>query len=512
MAPKATTQSFIHEFQLVTTPKEKRILEVRFNAGRNLYNACLSEALTRLSAMRGSDAWKTARNMPHGKARTAAFQTINERFEYSEYSLHKYAAKVCRACWIGDHIDSLTAQKLASRAFIAVKEYQFGKRGKPRFKRYGWMSSLEGKNNTSGIRWRDGRVKWNGLDLRCVFDRKDKHGIQAHALSQTVKYCRLVRKVIRGNALWFVQLVLSGSPKIKAKNVIGRETVGLDIGPSTIAVVGDTDARLLEFCPEVDVRHKQIRSLQRKMNRSLRATNPDNYERKGTVRAGKKTWHRSRSYLALCTDLANHWCAMSETRKRSHGHLANKVLSLGATISTENLSYKSLQKQYGKSIGRRAPGTFIEILGRKAVNAGGQVSKFPTRTTALSQTRHCGRRARKHLRDRWHVCRKCGTVAQRDLYSAFLAKYVRDDVLDIRQAEQAWPGAHLLLERAMSGLKHQAANGRSTPASFGLNQRQSRSLVKDGSMAAKVRDIASIAKEAAKAAQAAGVSIAVRTP
>jgi len=103
-------------------------------------------------------------------------------------------------------------------------------------------------------------------------------------------------------------------------------------------------------------------------------------------------------------------------------------------------------------------------------------------------------------------------VAQRDLYSAFLAKYVHDDVLDIRQAEQAWPGAHLLLERAMSGLQHQAANGLSTPASFGLNQRQSRSLVKDGSMAAEVRDIASIAKEAVKAAHAAGVFIAVRTP
>jgi hypothetical protein len=374
------------------------------------------------------------------------------------------------------------------------------------------MSSLEGKNNASGIKWRDGRVKWNGLDLRFVFDRKDKHGIQAHALSQPVKYCRLVRKVIRGNARWFVQLILSGVPKIKAKNVIGCEAVGLDIGPSTIAAVGDTDAYLLEFCPEVDVGHKQIRSLQRKMDRSCRATNPDNYDRNGTVRPGGKIWHRSRLYLGLRSDLANRWRAMSETRKRSHGHLANKVLSLGATISTEDLSYRALQKQYGKSIGRRAPGMFIEILGRKAANAGGQVFEFATRTTALSQACHCGHKARKHLRDRWHVCQKCGTVAQRDLYSAFLAKCVHDDVLDIRQAEQAWPGAHLLLERAMSGLLHQAANGLCTPASFGLNQRQSRSLVKDGSMVAEVRDIASIAKEAVKAAQAAGVSIAVRTP
>jgi hypothetical protein len=100
MASKATTKSFIHEFQLVTTPKENRILEVCLNAGRNLYNACLSETLTRLHAMRGSDAWRTARDRPHGKPRTAAFQAVNDRFAYGEYALHKYAAKVCHACWI----------------------------------------------------------------------------------------------------------------------------------------------------------------------------------------------------------------------------------------------------------------------------------------------------------------------------------------------------------------------------------------------------------------------------
>jgi len=81
MASKATTQSLIHEFQLVTSPKEDRILEVRLNAGRNLYNACLSEALTRLNAMRGSDEWKTARNMPHGKARIAALEELRKNYQ-----------------------------------------------------------------------------------------------------------------------------------------------------------------------------------------------------------------------------------------------------------------------------------------------------------------------------------------------------------------------------------------------------------------------------------------------
>jgi transposase len=512
MAKKAKTPSFIHEFGLVTGPKEVRILDVRFDAGRNLYNACLSEALSRLAAMRRSAEWKAARAMIPGKDRTAAFRSVNEAFGHSEYSLHKYAAKTCHACWIGEHIDSLTAQKVATRAFSAVKEYQFMVRGKPRFKRHGWMSSLEGKNNSSGIKWREGRVMWNGLELKCIIDRKDKHGVEAHALSQTVKYCRIVRKVIRGNTRWFVQLVLMGAPKIKSGNAIGCENVGLDIGPSTIAVVGDTDARLLEFCPDVDVRQKEIRLLQRKMDRSRRATNPDNYDKNGVVIRGKRKWNRSRKYRDLRESLSDRHRSMAESRSRSHGRLVNNILSLGTVVHTEKLSYRALQKQYGKSIGRRAPGGFIEILRRKAENAGGKLLEFPTRTTALSQTCHCGRKEKKLLSDRWHVCRNCGTVAQRDLYSAFLAKHVHEDILDIRQAEQAWPGAHLLLERAMSRVQFQAANGLCVPASFGLSRRQSRSPVKDGSMAVEVRDIVHIAEEAVKAAHAAGVSIAVRTP
>ena len=67
---------------------------------------------------------------------------------------------------------------------------------------------------------------------------------------------------------------------------------------------------------------------------------------------------------------------------------------------------------------------FVERLRRKAESAGGKVIAFPTRTTALSQTCHCGRRAKKPLSMRWHQCSACGASAQRDLYSAHLARFV----------------------------------------------------------------------------------------
>jgi putative transposase len=365
------------------------------------------------------------------------------------------------------------------------------------------MSSLEGKNNKSGIRWCDDHIEWSGLSLRCLFDHKDKFGVQAHALSHDVKYVRLVKKIICGNHRWFAQLVLKGTAKIKRENQIGAESIGLDIGPSTVAIVGDTDARLIEFCPEVEIPYNQIRLTQRKMARSLRATNPDNYNDDGTVKTGKKQWVFSPKYLALRYELAELQRVLSETRKRAHGRSANEVLELGTNIKTEKLSYTGFQRTYGKSVLRRAPGKFVANLRRKTENAGGQVTEFSTRSTKLSRSCHCGEIVQKPLSQRWHDC-KCGAHAQRDLYSAFLAKHVFNDILDTRWAAEAWPGAHLLLERAMSRVQHEAANGRVHPASFGVNRRQSCSPVKDGSTVVEAGKVIPVAGETA--------DIAVRIP
>ena len=506
MPDKLKTPTFIHEFQLVTTPKDNRMLNVRLEAGRYLYNACLGEAMKRLAAMRSSKKWRLAIKKKKSRLRAKMFKTARNIAEYTEYHLHNYVGILRNSCWISEHIDSLTAQKIATRAFNAVADYEFGKHGKPRFKRHGWMSSLEGKNNKSGIRWCDDHVEWTGLSLNCVFDKKDKFGVQAHALSHDVKYVRLVKKTIRGNPRWFAQLVLKGTARIKRENQIGTETVGLDIGPSTSAIVGDTDALLLEFCPEVEIPFKRIKTVQRKMARSLRATNPDNYNEDGTTKTGagkgKKRWILSAKYIALKAELAELQRVLAETRKRAHGKLANKILKLGTNIKTEKLSYKAFQKLYGKSISRRAPGMFISMLRRKAENAGGKVTEFSTRSTKLSETCHCGEVAKKLLSQRWHAC-SCGVNTQRDLYSAYLAKYVFENALDTRQALAAWPGANLLLERAVLRVQHEAANGRIHPASFGIdnkrantmNRRQSCSPVKGGSTTVEAGNVCIVAGE-----------------
>ena len=141
--PKSSTPSFITEIKLKVDQNQERTLLVRLDTARQMYNACLGEALGRLDTMRNSAVYQQARALPKlikdkpgrplGQDRKALFQAARDDHEFNEYSLHAYAGQI-RHSWLGEHLDSLTVQKVATRAFKAVFRYSIGQAGKPRFK------------------------------------------------------------------------------------------------------------------------------------------------------------------------------------------------------------------------------------------------------------------------------------------------------------------------------------------------------------------------------------------
>ncbi|MFQ5616796.1 MAG: zinc ribbon domain-containing protein, partial [Anaerolineales bacterium] len=174
-------------------------------------------------------------------------------------------------------------------------------------------------------------------------------------------------------------------------------------------------------------------------------------------------------------------------RRSLHGALINRILAQGNRIKTEKLSYKAFQQMFGKSVGTRAPGAFMSRLRLKAESAGGTVVEFSTRSTKLSRVCHgCGTLKKKPLSKRWHIC-DCGVVAQRDLYSAFLARYVEDDRLNVRLARENWPGTDFVLRAALSRIE--PASGGHLPASFGLHRRLSRSSAMFSMQLVKTSDV-----------------------
>ena len=127
----------------------------------------------------------------------------------------------------------------------------------------------------------------------------------------------------------------------------------------------------------------------------------------------------------------------------------------------------------------------------KGLTGSGAARSFPTRTTALSQVCHCGYREKKPLHQRWHRCPACGAVAQRDLYSAYLASFVEPMALSCNReiwllnagrAKEAWPGGDALLhptgtsfgraafERLQADTTNGQVGGVCTPSSLGLKE------------------------------------------
>lgn len=496
---KVSSDSFVHEIALKVTPQDEKELNIRLETSRYLYNACLGESLRKISLIRQSRDWKKARSLvkskEHTRERKELFKQAKKAYEYSEYDLHSFVANLRRLCWIGKHLDSSTSQKIATKAFKSADEYLYGNRGKPRFKRYQRLRSVEGKSNATGIRWRNGYLIWNikggqNLKLKGIFDFKDKHGIEKHALSCRIRYCRLVRKTIKGKQKWYLQFILEGKSLQKKKNSTSDDVVGLDIGPSTIAAVSTKEAFLKPFCQELEENGLKIKKLQKKTSRSLRLNNPQNYKKDKTLKKGPKQWIRSQRYKHLQQIVVEEKRKMAETRKCLQGKMANQVLKMGKVVKLEKLSYKSFQLNFGKSVGLRAPAIFVSMLRRKAERAGGVVEEFSTYKTFLSQICHCGQRSKKPLSERWHSC-SCGVRAQRDLFSAHLARHVNNESLNTNQATVAWTAAEPLLERAVLRL-NKLANGEVFLSSFGLSQRQSQSHAKERSLPIEATDVVSV--------------------
>lgn len=484
---RSSTKSFVTELEILPTGKQAKKIRARFEAARQVYNACLGESLKRLKLMRESRAWQQARKVTDKKQRSARFKEIQQAFGFREYDLHKWATQFTKS-WINEHLGARTVEATASAAFKTTADYLYdaGKRKRPRFRRKGDLRAVDGKSG-SCCRWKEDHLVWKGLNLTVQIDPDDP--VVQHGLEQRVKYVRMIRKVIRGRERFFAQLICEGTAYQKPAHQPGSGIVGIDIGTQTIAVVGERDAWLDVFCQEIERDHRRIRKIQRALDRSRRANNPANFLGDGRINtaAGRLEWIESRNYRHLKNLLANLLRKEADHRKNLHGQMVARILHAGDQVRMEKLNFQSFarkakrdgnkrRKRFGKSIASRAPGLFVERLKREAEKWGADVTEFSTVKTKLSQTCSCGHVAKKQLSQRVHNCPKCGAFAQRDLYSAYLARYVQGDILQADQAHRDWSCNCEALKVAWSNIKH--ANG--LPSSLGLRTRDRAARLQNG--------------------------------
>jgi transposase len=488
------TPTFLLELPLVVDAAQAKRLRAHLEAGRQFYNALLSLGQRRLQQMRADPAWQAARAIPRSQKqeRQAAFSALREQYGFSEYSLHQATTRL-RTSWIAEHLDAVLAQTLATRAYRALNRVCLGKAKRVRFKSRGrGLSSIENKRNDTGLRFvlhqsgegYQGLLTWNKDQIPALIERKDP--VVTYSLAHRIKYARLLRRPVsspnaqgadcQGNR-FFVQLVLAGLPYHKPRHTVGTDTIGLDLGPSSIAIVPHHGEARLDLLGEALLPDGQaIRRLQRKMDRQRRAANPEHYDEQGRPKKRGKQgrhWKQSKGYQATRRRKATKERKLKAHRKSLHGHKVHELVAVGNTIVTEKIAYKGWQKRYGKSVGLRAPGMLIDHLRRTVASTGGTLLEVPIRSSKLSQFCHgCGQTVKKRLSQRWHQC-ACGIgPVQRDLYSAFLAAYLDPAELSPSCARYAayWEGAEARLRAAHERNLQRAKEGQVLPRIFGISR------------------------------------------
>lgn len=444
--------SFVLTLPLKTEKFQEVVLHKNFEKCRKIYNACINELYKRYNHMRESKEYQN--NCKYkGKDRNKIFNNLNKRYNLTEYSLHDFVKPMGKYF----NIDAMTTQKIATRAFNAFEDLIFHKAKKVKYKKYGELNSIEGKSNKQGIRFRDDCLLYSGMKIPVLIKKNDIYAYMA--LQNKIKYCRILRKIVKGKYKYkyYVQLILEGIPPIKInketgeiKHYINNGEIGLDIGTQSLAICSENEVKLLELAPEVNDIEKEKRRLNRKLDRSRRSTNPNKYNENGTINTKDKSkWIKSNKYIKTQMELKELQRKQREIRKQSHNQLTNYILSLGNNIKVETMNYKGLQarskettknkdgkfnkkKRYGKSLANKAPSMFLTILDNKLKWNGSGLKRIDTWKVKASQYNHIEDKFnKKDLNDRWNDFDEF--KIQRDLYSAFLIMNVNNDLKTINK-------------------------------------------------------------------------------
>ena len=408
--------NFVVQFPLKTEKYQEDILDKRFEIGRQIYNSLVNITQKRYKEMIKTKRYRNLISQLSGdknkdKRIWKQINDIRRQFGVSEYSFHGDVKKLQHH--FSDNIDSHTAQRIASNLWKAYEKLFYGNGEYIHYKGYGFLNSLEGNSNAQGIRFRDDTILWNGLKIPVIIDYNNYYENQA--LRSEIAYCRIIRKFVRNKYKYYVQIVFKGTPPVKVNNetgevkhYIGEGDVGIDIGISTVAYSSATDVKILELADKVQNIENQKRRLLRKMDRSRRATNSDNYNEDGTIKKqGSKriTWNKSNHYLKYQSQLKELYRKQADVRKYQHECLANKIVSLGDTIYVEKMNFQGLakrstkteknvlgkfkrKKRFGKSIGNRAPSMLLGIIDRKLSYFGKNLIKIDTWSAKASQFNH----------------------------------------------------------------------------------------------------------------------------
>ena len=239
---------YIIELPLATEKYQEDIIDTRLECGRKIYNALLNVVLKRYNEMKKT---KVYRNL----YKDLTGDSTNDKVVWKQIEQMRKAYKLTENDFKNDvklmqhhfkcHLHSRLVQDIAINVWKAISSL-FYKGGKSvHFKKFGTFNTLSSNEYNQGIIF-DGinTINWTKLSLKIKFPTspKSKAYIEQNLFPNLnrLKFCKIVRKEIRGKYKYYVQLLFQGE-SVKSRYTLGSGRVGIDIGTSTIAIVSDNN-------------------------------------------------------------------------------------------------------------------------------------------------------------------------------------------------------------------------------------------------------------------------------
>jgi putative transposase len=366
-----------YRYKLMPSRAQHRALERILEAQRLLYNAALQERV---------EAWRKAKRSITLYDQTKSLTVIRD-----DDGVGYGAMPVTLSRWSLKKVDE------AFKAFFRRVKVRSDRAGFPRFRgRSRWRSF--GFTEFSGIRLKDGRLRFAGLSIRMHMHRD----IPASA---SIKSCVFTKE----GRQWFVALQIA--VEFDAVHGAAGEAVGIDWGVESFATLstGETidNPRLGRQAAA------ELRIAGRTLSRRKKGSKCREKAKRQLQRLQRRLADRRRTFLHR----------QSAELTRRFGMIAVENLQ----IANMSASARGSVEAPGRNVRQKAglnreildtsPGMFVAMLRYKAARAGGAFAAVDARGTSI-ECSGCGTSVPKDLSVRTHSCPHCDLRIGRDANAA----------------------------------------------------------------------------------------------
>lgn len=412
--------------------------------------------------------------------------------KYAAVQQHKYK----------NYLSSHQVQKEGENIYKGIEKVLY-KNGKHlHYKKWSDVRTISQKSTLNGVRFNldTGVGRWGKYTFRCHIDWRDPYVAESLALGEVV-YFTIKRRMFRSGWRYYLTIVMKGHAPKKITDLerseSNRSTVGIDLGPSTVAWCGQQKAMLERLVPNALRYEQKIRHLQKRLDGLRRMNNLEYYNEDGTINKGRKKWRRSHTMCRLQREIVVLYRKKSEYVRTSHYASVDEIVRNADHVYYEKNSFTSLQrrakntersdkkssikradgstieikkykkkKRFGHSIGLHSPSMFVDLLKNRCSQYGVPFDEVNTTTYRASQYDPLTGEYRKPLLSE-RTKDIGGHAIQRDLLSAYLIAHSDPSLLNV-DAQAAYDGFNHFLKIHDTCIKDMKERGITFRQCFGF--------------------------------------------